>query len=406
MRILFICAELPTRQHVRAYGLLGALAGRGHRVTLVCGAAPGDERGATELRERGVQTIVVPQSAAERRLNTLRALAGPLPLRAAGAAGRRLAAAIYREARSGRYDVAHLDGLAASGLGYALVGVPAVLDAGDETSQALEQRARGGRAGLGAAMELARTRRHEAGYLASYERVIAASLEAVWALRTLAADASQSPAIHLIPTPVETAPGGSLLSLREQEALLLCASAAGRRAALERVAAEAMPLIWAERPAARLLVPGPLSARQARGATDPRILGVSKGDARAIARATIALAPGDMRDASAALEALGAGTPLVASRAVGRALGASDGSDLLLADSPAELARAVLQLLDDPRYRGQVGWGGRAYAGRRHSPAVVVDELERVYAAAGGASIAGWSLSVGLGGLINRELGA
>lgn len=408
MRILFVCANIPTRQHIRSYGLLSALAGHGHQITLICGATLGSEGGAAELRARGIDLIAVPQSAAERRLSMLRALPGPLPLRAAAARRPQLAAAVARAARGGGYDVAHLDGIAASGLGYALFDLPAVLDIGGGASLSLARQARGGwRAGARAALDLGRTRRHEAGYPASYERLIAATEDAAWSLRTLAPAGGGPPAIHVVATPVETARETGILSLREQSTLLLCASGPGRESVIATVVAKVMPRIWAERAEVRLLVSGPVPARLARiGAADPRILSVSAADTRAIGRATIALAPGAGPDADQALLTLGAGTPLVASRLVGRALRAEDGEALRLADGPAATARAVLDLLDDPRYRGQIGRAGRAYAERERSPAAAAAELARVYAAAGGAAIAGWSLHVGLGSLINHELGA
>jgi glycosyltransferase involved in cell wall biosynthesis len=361
-----------------------------------------------ELRESGVRVVAVPQGAAERRQNILRALPGPLPLRAAAPCGAGLIEAVYREARSGGYDVAHVDGIAASALGYALIGIPTVLDAASCVSLALTRRSRDGwRVGARVAPELARTRRHEATYLGSYERVVAASAEDAWALRMLGQrSGAQPPAVHIVPTPVETDDAAGLLTFREQGTLLLCAGPEGRAATLQRVASEVMPRIWSQRADIRLLIVGPTPARLARGgAADPRILSVSAQDQRAIARATLALAPGDAQAADAALQVMGMGTPLIASRMIGRILQAADGRDLLLADSAEELARAALELLDDPRYRGQIGRAGRTHIERHHSPAVVADELERVYAAACGAAIADWGLDVGLGRLLNREVG-
>ncbi len=122
-----------------------------------------------------------------------------------------------------------------------------------------------------------------------------------------------------------------------------------------------MPRIWSQRADIKLLVAGPLPARMARGGpADPRIVSVSADDRRAIARATIAIAPGDGLSADEALLAMGAGTPLVASPPIARALQAAPGDELLLAAGAAELARAVLELLDDPRYGGQIGRSGRA----------------------------------------------
>ncbi|MBX0326652.1 glycosyltransferase [Oscillochloris sp. ZM17-4] len=408
MQILFISADVPSQRHIRAHGMLSALAGQGHRISVVCGAAPGSQRHIAALRERGLHVVAVPQSAAERRWNALRAAPGPLPARAAAAFGPRLLEAARDEARGGDYDIAHVDGMAASALGCALIGVPAIIDAATCESLALTRRSRDSwRRAWQIAPELARTRRHEAAYIQSYDRIIAASAEDAWALGALSASPAALRAnIHVVPTAISGRNSPGLLTLREQGTLLLCATPEGREAAIRQVADTVMPLIWSQRADIKLLVVGPLPADTSRGVrADPRILSVSADDWRAAARATIALAPGDASSADEALQTMGAGTPLIASRAIGRALRADGGRDLLLADGPRELAQAALDLLDDPRYRGQIGRAGRAYVERQHGPAAAADALERIYAAARGASIADWSLGVGLGLLNDREVG-
>jgi glycosyltransferase involved in cell wall biosynthesis len=408
-QILFVSAELPTRRHLRTYGLLSALASRGHQITIVCAAPPGSQRHEAELRAQGIRVIAVRQGPAARRQNMLRALPGPLPLQAAAAFGPQLLEAVGTEARSGAYDVAHVDGLAASALGHALIGLPAVLDAAGCASLALTYRARAGwRDSAQAALMLGRVRHHEASYLSSYERVFAASADDAWALRLLSGpDQAPTPhPIHIVPTPIRADLAASTPTLREQGTLILYAEPDGRTDIIQEVLSEAMPLIWAQRAEIKLLVVGPIPARLSqRIATEPRILSVSADDLRAPARATIALAPGGSLAANDALQAMAIGTPLVASPQVGRSLGAIAGRDLLLAEGPGELARAVLDLLDDPRYRGQIGRAGRAYTERTHSPAVAIHELEQIYAAACGEAIADWNLDMGLTYLLNREVG-
>ncbi|MEI7771946.1 MAG: glycosyltransferase family 4 protein [Chloroflexales bacterium] len=409
MRILFISADLPTRRDLRPYGMISALASRGHQVTVVCAAPPGSQQHEADLRARGAAVVAVRQGPAERRQNMLRALLGPMPLQAAAAASPQLLEAVGAAARSGAYDVAHVDGIAASALGHALAGLPAVLDAGGCASRALAQRARAGwRHGALAAIELGRTRRYEAAYLDRYKRVFAASADDAWALRLLGGPAHAPQTIHVVPTPIIIDHAVGPPTLREQGDLLVCAEADGYAAAVEELLSAAMPIIWGQRAEIRLLLAGPPPARLAQhSAADPRILSVSADDLRASARATIALAPGGgTTAANHALQAMARGAPLVASPQIGRALRAVAGRDLLVADGPVELARAVLDLLDDPRYRGQIGRAGRDYAERTHSPEVVTNELAQIYAAACGAAIAGWRLDVGLSSLLSPTLGA
>jgi hypothetical protein len=350
--------------------------------------------------------VAVPLSPAERRRNMLRAAPGPLPARAAAAFRPSLANAVRAEARSGAYDIAHVDGLPASALGHALSGMPAVLDAAWCASQALARRSRDGwRAGALAALDLGRTRRHEGAYLGSYDRVFCASAEDAWALGLIGGTAPGEQAIHAIPTPVEDGREAALLSLRDQDCLLLCAGPDGRAdRSFARVAREVMPTIWRQRADIRLLVAGAPRAGLARP-DDPRITNVDADDWRAMTQTTIALAAGAGEAADHALAVMGQGTPLVAEPAIARATRAAPGRDLLQAEGPASCARAVLALLEDPRYRGQVGRSGRAYTQRHHSLAAAAYELEQVYQAACGAEHADWRLTMGLGRLYSHELG-
>lgn len=405
MRVLFVCAEVPTRQHIRSYGFLHALAGRGHQITVVCGVAAGCRRHIADLWDLGIRVLAIAQGRAGQHRQLLHVLTQPLT-----AYPPALLAAVRREAASGAYDIAHIAGMAVSGLGPALVGMPAVLDAASCASLTLIRRSREGwRQGMRAAFGLVRTRYHEASYLESYERVIASSHDDAWALGMLARHyGASAPGIHMIPSPIiPDEQASSILTLREQDALFLCSDQASRDRAILRLVESVMPQIWRQRADVRLLVAGPLPASLRRGSrADPRILSVGRDHAQAISRSTIALAPGATESADSALQALSCGTPLIASRSIGRALAASDGRNILLADEPAEQARAVLALLDDPRYRGQIGRAGRAHAEQQHAPDQITSELEQVYAAARGISIADWNLTMGLSQLHSREVGS
>lgn len=406
MQILFVCATLPNRSHIRTNGILRALAGRGHRITLVCGVGPHSHHQIAELWEYGLHIVAIPQYAVEQRWHTLRTLFGPLPM--AAASKPRLFQAVYAEARSKTYDIAHVDGITVSTLSQALNGIPVVLDVAGCSSLVLSRKTRASwQQGARTAHELARVRYHEADYLANYDRVITASADDAWALRLLNhATIKPAPhAIHAVPTPVMSSPDSGLLTLRAQDTLLLCAGPAGQSASTMEVIAQVMPQIWQQRADIRLQVLGPLPAQFRNRANNPRIQRVSAEDLQAVARATIALAPGDSQSADQALQAMGMGTPLITSRLLGRALQAVDGRDLLLAEGPDALAKAILELLDDPRYRGHLGRAGRMYVQQQHDPEAAARNLEQIYAAARGGAIANWSLDMGMGQLLQRELG-
>jgi glycosyltransferase involved in cell wall biosynthesis len=395
MRILFICADVPQARRPR--GFIEALARAGHDVTLLCAHRPGQARPLAALRDLGVRVVAVAQSAGDRRRSLARALPGGLPLGAAAAFSPQMLAAVRAEAASGRHDVAHIDGLAASALGYGLRGLPAVIDAGSCASLELTRATRAH--GL-LAFELARTRRHEAGYLASYNQVIAAAADDAWALGVLAGGA----AISVVPTPADPELASRRPLLRDQTSLIVRAGRADGPA-LAALIGEEMPQIWRQRADITLLVDGPIPHVAGRPA-DRRVIGLGAGEPAA-ARATIALAlAGGAAGAAWALEALGCGTPLLARPAAARAIEALPGRDLLVAEQPGALAAAVLTLLDDPLYRGRLGRSGRAYVEQVHRPAAAAASLTQIYAAAQGAPIAGWRLAMGLHQPLDREVGA
>ena len=93
MHILFLTPYVPTPIRTRPYNLLKALAGRGHRLTLLCIAqgeglwatrlSPLEERALEELRALGVRCCAVLLPRLRSLWNCLRALPSPLPLQAA-----------------------------------------------------------------------------------------------------------------------------------------------------------------------------------------------------------------------------------------------------------------------------------------------------------------------------------
>jgi glycosyltransferase involved in cell wall biosynthesis len=65
------------------------------------------------------------------------------------------------------------------------------------------------------------------------------------------------------------------------------------------------------------------------------------------------------------VEAFAAGLPVVSTRLGAEAIPVEDGRELLLADTPAEIAAAVLRVLEDPALAERLARAGQAYV-RRH----------------------------------------
>lgn len=405
MRILFISAYVPSRIRVRPYSFIKALAVRGHAITLVCGARAGDAAALDELRALCQRVIAVPTSTAQMGWNALRALTAPWPLQAALNFTPALLEAVQQAARIG-HDVAHIEHLRASALGYGTPLLPTVLDSVDCISLLFERTLRSGpsfRSRALALLDLARTRRYEADYTRRYERVLVTSPEDAWALELLAhiyppeSPDRQHAIDHTeawnLPSKIAVIPNGVDLDYfrppaqqRDPATLVFTGKMSyhANTAAALMLGHEIMPLVWAKRPDARLTIAGSAPPAQIQAlAADARVqvTGYVPDLRPYLAQATLAVAPlrYGVGIQNKVLEALAMGTPVVAARQIARALHTDDGTELRFAERPAEYAHAILELLDTPAQRMRLSQAGRAYVEQRHDWQRLTADLEQVY---------------------------
>jgi glycosyltransferase involved in cell wall biosynthesis len=409
MNILFLSSYVPSPIRVRPYGFIRALARRGHRVTLVCGAGAEDGPALSALRKVCTRIVTVHVSKARMTWNALRALPGDLPLQAALSFDQRLREAVRAEDRSGRYDVAHIEHLRASALGYALMRTPAVLDSVDSISLLFERTFRSSpslKSRALALLDLARTRAYEARYTHHFEQVIVSSPEDAWALQTLhshlcpdrAPDRPEwfanpsdqaAESIRVVPNGVDLEYFAPQPIARERATIVFSGKMSyhANEAAALYLVREIMPLVWASRPETRVVIAGSAPPPSVRSlAIDRRVTvtGYLEDLRPAIAGATVAVAPlrYGVGIQNKVLEAMALATPVVAARQAARALHAVEGRDLLLAELPYEYADAILNLIDDPQRAATIGAAGRRYVERYHTWDAAAERLEHVYSAA------------------------
>jgi polysaccharide biosynthesis protein PslH len=391
LRILAVAPYVPSPIRVRPFQLLRGLARRGHAVRLVCAAGPGDEQAIAALRADGVAVAPVSIGRGARAAAYLRALGGELPLQAAHCLCDELVRAVRAELASGAHDVVHVEHLRA-----AEVAPPLVLDAVDSISLLFERALRRSpslRTRAMALLDLARTRRYEAAYGRRFAQVLISSPEDAWALEALRSAHAELPGAPaaVVPNGVDLAyfrpgPPAAGETLIFSGKMSYHANAAAALFLLRAI----MPLVWRERPAARLVLagaePGPalLAAAQ-----DPRVAvtGFVPDLRPHLAGAAVAVAPirYGVGVQNKVLEAMAMGLPVVAARQATVALAARPGDELLVADAAPAYAAAILGLLADPARRAELGRRGRAYVERHHSWDESVARLEACYAAAQGA---------------------
>jgi sugar transferase (PEP-CTERM/EpsH1 system associated) len=147
---------------------------------------------------------------------------------------------------------------------------------------------------------------------------------------------------------------------------------------------EVLPRIRAEEPAARFLIVGQNPHPRLRAlADDPAVKLTGRvPDARPyMAAAAVYVVP--MRIGGGTrlkvLEAMAMGKAIVSTSLGCEGYPVRDGGELLIADSPAEFARAVVALLRDPARRLRLGQAAREFAVSRYDWRVIVPRLEAAY---------------------------
>jgi glycosyltransferase involved in cell wall biosynthesis len=79
------------------------------------------------------------------------------------------------------------------------------------------------------------------------------------------------------------------------------------------------------------------------------------------------------------LEAMALARPIVSTTLGAEGFAVASGRELLLADSPADFAAAVLSLLADPARAATLGQAGRAFVQTRYDWSAIIPKLEAVY---------------------------
>ena len=389
MRVLFVAPYVPSAIRVRPYQIIRALAGEGHSVHLVALQPPEDGGAAADvLRETCASVDVFPISRARTLLNGLAALPGRLPLQAAYSHHPELERHLAAIADPRAFDILHVEHLRGAVLAARITRLPRVFDAVDSITLLFEQAARLA-PGLGqrvmALADLRRTRRFEAKAPWDFDRTVVTSpLDREEFVRLAGPEAAGR--IVVVPNGADTRyfrprgqpPTGELVLFSGKMSYHANAAAA------LFLARDVMPLVWKTCPDARLAIVGKgPSPKLLALATDPRVevTGFVEDLRPWFARATVAVAPMlySVGIQNKVLEAMASGIPVVTTSRTCGSLLAEPGRDFLVGDSPAEIARHVVQVLVDARLRTSLANAGRRYVEEHHDWKVVVRGLTAVY---------------------------
>ena len=398
MRILFVAPYVPSLIRVRPYQWIKSLTALGHTVTVVALGTDGaarDEEACAALSPVCEAVHVVPHSRAQAALQCALSLPTPTPLWAAYCRSPALACVLRRLVRTQTFDVAHFEHLRAAHFARAIAGhLPLVFDAVDCLADLQGQMRRVPGRGLPARLvsweEECKLRRYEPRTAALFHRTLITSAHDADALRALARASGLSLPLSVIPNGVDLSyfhlAQNGVRTARHVVFSGKMSYAANHDAACY-FARDIWPRILAACPDATLTLAGsgPRADLRALGAAPRSGIHVTGHvpDLRPfLARASVAVCPLRIGVGiqNKALEAMAMGLPVVATPLAARALPPdAPGRVLCTAQSPAEFADAVVDLLARPDYARQMGLAARAYVESHHDWHALAGRLIGLY---------------------------
>lgn len=403
MNILFVVPYVPNLIRVRPYNLIRHLTARGHRVTVLTLWTNEQERAEVEALKQhchDVKALYLPRWRS--LLNCLLALPTSTPLQAVYCWEPNLKYQIPNT--KSQFDVVHVEHLRGARYGLEIKSaisnqksrIPVVWDSVDSITHLFEQAAQqsqGVSSRLMTRLELGRTRRYEGWLVRQFDKVLVTSETDKAALEKISnvkpEVRGQRSEIEVLPNGVDMeyfAPGNGTRQVGTVVFSGKMSYHANATAALY-VANQVMPLVWARRPDARLVIAGsrPTSAvRQLAANHGGRIevTGYVPDLRTPLQQASVAVAPllYGAGIQNKVLEAMACGTPVVASPLAVSALShLQDGMDGLVADTPQAYAEQILRLLSDDALRERMGAAGRRYVEAHHHWDAIAAQLETIY---------------------------
>jgi sugar transferase (PEP-CTERM/EpsH1 system associated) len=370
----------------RIFHLVRMLA-REHRVTVLCLASPAERAALAPLREicASVHTADYPPGVARKRLYQLRSLVGR-PYAYHLNYSPELAATLTRLLARQRFDAVQLEFGDVAPFYPVPPGVVRVLDAHNVEYQVLERTYRQVRSPLRRLyyrVEASKLRRAELGLCRRVDAILTTS-EVDRA--TLAAEVSGVP-MHVIPNGVDTAyftPGDGAEAVDPSSVLFTGAiDYHPNTDGVLHFCADILPRIHAAAPEAVFTVVGkePPAAVQALAGPGVMITGAVPDVRPWMRRAAVFVVPLRMGGGTRLkiLEAMASERAVVSTSLGCEGIDVTPGEDILIADTPAAFAQAVVRCLRDPGLRARLGARGRALVERRYRWEVVGDALSAVY---------------------------
>lgn len=389
MRILFVTPYVPSRIRVRSFNLIKLLSTR-HEIVLVSLVVDEYERKMVrEIEEYCVSVELVSLPKWQAYAHCLLALPTAVPLRVAYYRSPVFASRIKEIIRARDIDVVHgelIKVVPALQAALARESIPVLYDSVDCISWFLQQAMDTTHNPLKKAFvrsELWKMRRYEGSSLADFDQLIITSASDRDRLQEIAKRLLN---IEVVQNSVDTDYFAPQAAPRVADTLVFCAKLDyfPNAQAILHFCEHILPLVWKQRPQARLTIVGNNPPKAVRAlAADERITvtGYVPDIRPYLGTASVALAPLLVAAGTQfkVLEALSMGVPMVTTGRCARALDAEDGIHMLVADETQTHADAIVRLLSDPVYAEKLGRAGRQFVVERYSWTRAVSILEGLY---------------------------
>jgi polysaccharide biosynthesis protein PslH len=404
MKILYVVPYVPNKIRVRPYSLIRQLAARGNHVTVLTLASNAqDEEDAQFLRGPCTTVHTFPLPTWRSMVNAVIGLATLDPIQSHFSWQPELFRSLLNLTQTGNehgYDVIHIEHLRGVRFGQKLVQSrqgngkgnypPIVWDSVDCISYLFEQASRQSQkiqSRIITWLELERTRRYEAKMVGLYQRTLVTSLKDQESLLKLIPNQAPRPQIEVLPNGVdltyfkpETEKQYCPNTLVVSGKMSYHANISMVRYLVEKI----MPRIWAELPAVKLVIVGKDPPREMRALNDHPNIEVTGfvPDIRpylhsaAVAAAPLTYGAGIQNKI---LEAMACGIPVVTTSKAASALQAHTEDDFLIADDPETFASKVIQLIQQPALRDQIGANGCNYVQKNLNWNAITSQLENIY---------------------------
>lgn len=399
MRILYVVPYAPSPVRVRPYQFIRTLARNGHE--LVLATLYSGELELANLRDLGDTIDRIHEfnlTPWRKAWNLSRALPSSVPLQAAYSWHPNLAGRVSELIRGDDFDVIHVEHI--RGGQYALLAkqvlrrkgwtTPVVWDSVDCISELFRLASIRSRSFFGrwvTRFDLPRTRRYESRLVRAFDSTLVTSPVDREALLGLGSSADPPAPIEVIPNGVDLEYFDVNSTMRRRQDRIVMTGKMSYHANVTMVldfVEKTFPLIKRARPHVTLTIVGKDPSPELRVLAKDKSIEVTGTvpDIRPyLWQATLAVAPltYSVGIQNKVLEALATATPVVVSPLVARSIRLRHGRNAFIADDPESFSASVIQLLDNPGMREELGRNGRRLVEQDHGWSKIALRLEEVY---------------------------